>query len=142
MSRSDRPSAPTCRPSDGSARSWSDGYASFLWSELDRPSVVVLVAERDGEILGYTYAGVEGHDWMALRGPAGVVHDVVVEPDHRAQGVGAQLLAATVAALEAMGAPRIVLMTADRNAGAQRLFARAGFRRTMVEMTLEVRGAG
>ena len=119
-------------------RRTADGYASFLGSELDRPSVVVLVAERDGEILGYTYAGVEGHDWMALRGPAGVVHDVVVEPDHRAQGVGTQLLAATVAALEAMGAPRIVLMTADRNAGAQRLFARAGFRRTMVEMTREL----
>ena len=38
------------------------GYASFLGPELEEPNVVVLVAERDGEVLGYTYAGVEGRD--------------------------------------------------------------------------------
>jgi hypothetical protein len=44
---------------------------------------------------------------------------------------------ATIAALEARGAPRVVLSTAERNEGAQRLFARAGFRQTMIEMTRE-----
>jgi RimJ/RimL family protein N-acetyltransferase len=47
---------------------------------------------------------------------------------------------ATVAALAARGAPRVVLMTAERNETAQRLFARAGFRRTMIEMTRELDG--
>jgi ribosomal protein S18 acetylase RimI-like enzyme len=116
------------------------GYASFLGTRLEEPSVVVLVAERDGEVLGYTYAGVEGHDWMSLRGPAGVLHDIVVDPAHRGHGVGRMLLAAALAALEARGAPRVVLSTAERNESAQRLFARAGFRRTMIEMTREVDG--
>lgn len=112
-------------------------YASFLGSQLDDPDVVVLVAERDGDVLGYTYAGVEGHDYMSLRGPAGVLYDIVVDPAHRRHGVGRMLLDGTVAALDARGAPRVVLSTAERNEPAQRLFARAGFRPTMIEMTRE-----
>ena len=112
-------------------------YAAFLGTQLAQPNVVVLVAERDGQVVGYTYAGVEGHDYMQLRGPAGVVHDVVVDPAHRGRGIGRLLLDAAVAALESRGVPRVVLSTAERNAPAQRLFARAGFRRTMIEMTRE-----
>ena len=101
---------------------------------------IVLVAERQGEVVGYAYAGVEGPDYMALRGPAGVLHDIVVDPAHRGSGVGRMLLDATLAELGARGAPRVVLSTAERNESAQRLFARAGFRRTMVEMTREMDG--
>jgi RimJ/RimL family protein N-acetyltransferase len=49
------------------------------------------------------------------------------------------LLDATLAALEGLGAPRIVLSTAVRNEPAQRLFARAGFQPTMIEMTRPAR---
>lgn len=113
------------------------GYASWLGTQLAASDVVVLVAERDGAVLGYTYAGIEGADYMALRGPAGVLHDIVVDPVHRGQGVGRLLLDATVAALTARGAPRVVLSTAARNESAHRLFESAGFRRTMIEMTRE-----
>ncbi|HEX4496581.1 MAG TPA: GNAT family N-acetyltransferase [Thermoanaerobaculia bacterium] len=113
------------------------GYGSFLGSQLEKPDIIVLAAERDGEVIGYTYAGVEGTDYMSLRGPAGVVYDLVVDPAHREQGVGRALLDAALAALQAKGAPRAVLSTAERNEPAQRLFARAGFRRTMIEMTRE-----
>jgi ribosomal protein S18 acetylase RimI-like enzyme len=115
-------------------------YASFLGGQLDERDVVILVAERDGNVLGYTYAGVEAHDYMALRGPAGVLYDIVVDPAHRGRGVGRMLLDATLAALKVRGAPRVVLSTAERNEAAQRLFARAGFRRTMIEMTREMEG--
>jgi ribosomal protein S18 acetylase RimI-like enzyme len=114
------------------------GYGSFLGTQLDEPNIVILVAERDGEVIGYTYAGVEGTDYMSLRGPAGVLYDIVVDPAHRKQGVGRMLLDATLEALKARGAPRVVLSTAERNAAAQRLFDRAGFRRTMIEMTREL----
>lgn len=114
------------------------GYASYLGTQLEEPNVVVLVAERDGDVLGYTYAGVEGWDYMALRGPAGVLYDIVVDPAQRGQGVGRQLLDATLAVLAERGAPRVVLSTAEQNEPAQRLFAGAGFRRTMIEMTREL----
>ena len=116
------------------------GYASFLGSQLAEHDVIVLVAEREGAVVGYTYAGVEGTDYMSLRGPAGILYDIVVDPAHRGHGVGRLLLDATIAALESRGAPRVLLSTAERNEAAQRLFARAGFRRTMIEMTRE-RGA-
>ena len=115
-----------------------NGYGSFLGTQLDEPNIVILVAERDGEVLGYTYAGVEGSDYMSLRGPAGVLYDIVVDPAHRRHGVGRMLLDATLEALKTRGAPRVVLSTAERNDSAQRLFDRAGFRRTMIEMTREL----
>ena len=57
-----------------------DAYASFLGKQLTDPDIVVLVAEQGGEVIGYTYAGVEGTDYMSLRGPAGVLYDIVVDP--------------------------------------------------------------
>jgi ribosomal protein S18 acetylase RimI-like enzyme len=114
------------------------GYGSFLGTQLDKPDITVLVAERAGEVVGYTYAGVEGKDYMSLRGPAGVLYDIVVDPAHREIGIGRMLLEATLEALAAKGVPRVVLSTAERNEAAQRLFARAGFRRTMIEMTREL----
>lgn len=113
------------------------GYASYLASELERQDAIVLVAEEGGAVLGYAYAGLEGMDWMALRGPAGVIHDLVVDPGRQHEGIGRTLLKATLEALAARGAPRVVLSTATQNAAAQRLFASAGFRSTMVEMTRE-----
>lgn len=140
--RAPRPDAPRVRPRalhPGTPRI-KDAYAAFLGAQLQGPNVVVLVAERDGEVLGYTCAGVEGNDYMAPRGPAGALHGIVVDPAHRARGIGRMLLDATLAALRARGAPRVVLSTAERNEAAQRLFARAGFRRTMIEMTREPDG--
>jgi len=113
-------------------------YGLFLGTQLAEPNIIILVAERDGEVIGYMYAGMEGNDYMSLRGPAGVVYDLVVDPAHRRQGVGRMLLDATLEVLKARGAPRVVLSTAERNAPAQHLFDRTGFRRTMIEMTREL----
>jgi ribosomal protein S18 acetylase RimI-like enzyme len=113
-------------------------YASFLAKQLERPDVAVLVADENGDVIGYTYAAVEGYDYMSLRGPAGVVHDILVDPESRGRGVGRLLLDAALAFLKAHGAPRVVLTTAEGNEAARRLFAHAGFRRTMIEMTREL----
>jgi len=115
----------------------ADNYGWFLGTQLDKRDVIVFVAEREGEVVGYTYAGLEGVDYMALRGPAGALYDIVVDPAHRGQGIGSQLLAATLSALKELGAPRVVLSTAQGNDAAQHLFESAGFRRTMIEMTRE-----
>jgi ribosomal protein S18 acetylase RimI-like enzyme len=120
-----------------SRRTPSD-YASFLGTQLEDPDVAVLVAEDKGEVVGYAYAAVEGYDYMALRGPAGVLHDIIVDPGYRGWGVGRLLLEAALKFLRSRGAPRVVLSTAERNEAAQRLFAGAGFRRTMIEMTREL----
>lgn len=113
------------------------GYGSFLATQIEEPDIVLLVAEQNGEVAGYAYGGDEGYDYMSLRGPAGVLHDIVVDPKYRGQGIGRLLLDAMIKALEERGVPRIVLSTATQNENAQRLFASVGFRPTMIEMTRE-----
>ncbi len=113
-------------------------YGAFLSGQLDDPDAVLLVAEQDGSVVGYTYGSVEGYDYMSLRGPAGVLNDIVVEPSFRGRGIGRMLLEATIDELKARGVPRVVLSTAEQNESAQHLFERSGFRRTMIEMTREV----
>jgi ribosomal protein S18 acetylase RimI-like enzyme len=113
-------------------------YGQFLVSQIERPEMTVLVAERDGAVVGYAFAGLEGNDYMALRGPAGVIYDLVVDPEHRRQGIGRSLLEASLDALRELGAPRALLFTAEKNVVAQEIFAKAGFRRTMIEMTREL----
>ena len=115
-----------------------EGYAWFLETQMREPDATVLVAERDGEVVGYVYAGLEPLSWKELRGPAGFVHDLVVAEAARGSGIGTQLLDAAVAWLRDRGAPRVLLWTAAPNEGAQRLFESAGFRTTMMEMTLEL----
>jgi ribosomal protein S18 acetylase RimI-like enzyme len=120
------------------SRSTPHHYAGFLGSQLDDPDVVVLVAEQDRQVIGYTFAAMEGYDYKSLRGPAALLHDILVDPDHRGHGIGGRLLDETLAILQQRGARQIVLSTADRNQAAQRLFTRMGFRRTMIEMTREL----
>jgi ribosomal protein S18 acetylase RimI-like enzyme len=114
------------------------GYGWFLGTQLRDPEVVVLVAERDGEVVGYVYAGLEPQSWKELRDAAGFIHDIVVMESGRRGGVATALLEAAMAWLREKGAPRVILWTADKNEAAQRLFAKLGFRRTMIEMTKEL----
>lgn len=116
----------------------SERYGDFLIGQSKRAEMRVLVAQREGAVVGYAFGGMEGNDYMALRGPAGVIYDLVVDPDHRRQGTGQVLLAAVLDALAELGAPRALLFTADKNHVAQSLFDKAGFRRTMIEMTVEL----
>jgi ribosomal protein S18 acetylase RimI-like enzyme len=80
------------------------GYAGYIGSQLGQKKSVVLAAELNGEVVGYAWGAVEGTDYMALRGPAGVLYDIVVDPSHRETGVGRMLLDAVVQALEALNA--------------------------------------
>jgi len=118
------------------------GYGRFLMSRLDDPDSVVLVAERAGAIVGYVYAGLEPLNWRELRAPCGFVHDVYVEAGARRQAIGDRLVQAAIAWVATKGMPRVVLWSAARNDAAQRLFDRLGFRRTMVEMTLDLEDSG
>jgi ribosomal protein S18 acetylase RimI-like enzyme len=114
------------------------GYAWFLGTQLRAKDVVVLVAERQGALVGYVYAGLEPESWKELREASGFIHDVVVDDAGRRLGIASALVEAAAEWLRERGAPRVMLWTAEQNHGAQRLFAKLGFRRTMVEMTREL----
>jgi ribosomal protein S18 acetylase RimI-like enzyme len=128
-------------------RNVEDGYARFLGTQLESPEAVVLCATPAGDdsaassIIGYAYGTLEPRDWNSLLGPHGALHDVIVDAGVRRAGVGEALVLETCKRLEGLGAPRVVLHTAVQNVGAQRLFAKLGFRQTMIEMTREAGGA-
>jgi GNAT superfamily N-acetyltransferase len=114
-----------------------EGYGRFLTAEHASDDVVVFVAERAGEVVGYAFGGVEPRSWKELRDVAGFVHDVFVVESARGTGTGERLVEAVAEWLLARGVPRVMLWTADKNVHAQQLFERLGFRRTMIEMTRE-----
>lgn len=115
----------------------SEGYAWFLGKQLQDQDVAIFVAEQGGDVVGYVYAGLEPVSWKELRDACGFIHDVAVDPGRRGSGTATRLIETAIAWLRQQGAPRVMLWTAEKNAGAQELFTRLGFRRTMIEMTLE-----
>ena len=116
-----------------------DGYGRWLVREASRDRALVLVAEGgDGAIVGYLYGTLEDMSWEDLRGPCGYLHDLWVDDDARGGGVATALVEGASDLFRERGAPRLVLMTASRNASAHALFRKLGFRDTMIEMTREL----
>jgi ribosomal protein S18 acetylase RimI-like enzyme len=116
----------------------SAGYLAFLERQLADDAVLVLVAEQRRHVLGYVYAGIEPQSFKELREEAGFIHDVAVVERGRRTGVATALIEGALAWLRERQIPRVLLWAAEPNRDAQRLFARLGFRRTMVEMTKEL----
>jgi ribosomal protein S18 acetylase RimI-like enzyme len=114
-----------------------DIYTTRIRDEIGRSQSMVHVAEDDGRVVGFVFAGIEDESWKELRHRAGYIHDVVVEDAHRHRGIARALMASAIEWIAAHGVARVMLWTAPQNTNAQRLFAGLGFRPTMIEMTLD-----
>lgn len=118
------------------AKGVEEGYRRWFRQELANADAMIRVAEGgDHRVLGYTYARLEPRDWNMLLDQYIALHDIFVDPAARGARVGELLMAAFVADVEARGNARVVLHTMVSNERAQRLFAKYGFRPTMLEMT-------
>ena len=105
---------------------------------IGNPAVGSIYVARDaGRVLGSvsilrTVSTAEG-------GPAGMLEDFVVRPECRGRGVGARLLAYAIGRAKADGLLRLILLTDGDNINAQRLYERAGFKRSgMLPMRLKL----
>lgn len=114
------------------------GYARWFATQLESEDVILLVAEVDRSVVGYVYARMEPRSYNELLDACAKLHDIYVDDSARGRGIGAELLRETLRRAREKGAPRIVLLTAAHNDQAQRMFHRAGFRTTMLEMTKEL----
>ncbi len=85
-----------------------------------------LVAERQGQVLGYAYA----NDFRPRRAYRFCLEDsIYVDPQAQGQGVGRALLAELLARCEARGARQMLAVIGDSaNAGSIALHRLAGFR--------------
>jgi GNAT superfamily N-acetyltransferase len=97
----------------------ADLYRRWIRRDLER-GPGVLVAERDNGPVGYLST--------ALDGAAGTISLVAVAPQWRNRGVGAELVAGSVAFLAERGADRVDVVTQAGNVSALRAYERAGFR--------------
>ncbi len=75
--------------------------------------------ERDGRVLAFV---------LSVRTRDGVlIADVGVDPEHRGQGLGRQVLVAVLHALAGAGGPRVYLNVTEGNASALKLYRKLGF---------------
>lgn len=91
---------------------------------LGAPAIYATAFDADGQAVGtgrLALPQVEG------AGGWGGVYSMAVHPDKRRQKIGARILAALLAAGREQGAQQFWLMVAAANAGAQQLYAEAGF---------------
>lgn len=114
------------------------GYGEYLLSQLDDTDSVIFVAEVDGQVVGYCYCVIEPLSWKELRDEAGFISDLALDPQARRQGTATQLVAAAIEWFRGRKLARVMLWTSTENAPARQLFHRAGFRPTMLEMTLDL----
>ncbi len=96
---------------------WS--RAAFVAEVGDNDLACYLVAEADGQVIGY--AGM----WLIV--DEAHVTNVALLPAYRGQGLGNLLMAALCGVAKAVGARRMTLEVRPSNTAAQRLYAKLGF---------------
>ena len=116
-----------------------DGAAKFYRSRFETPDSAVFVAEVENEIIGFAYVERDPLNYAELLENGAWLHDIYVDEHARSEGVGKELIKAAAEAAKQMGAEKLLLTVAAKNSAAQKVFEKAGFRRTMMEMTLNLK---
>jgi GNAT superfamily N-acetyltransferase len=110
---------------------WSDEVADATFARIFDPlePVHALVAEREGELIGFTHYLFQRSTW--LLNPQCYLQDLYVGEATRGGGIGRALIAAVVDAAKEAGAARVFWNTHETNAVARRLYdavaERSGF---------------
>lgn len=108
-----------------------DLHALVHLLKADMPWLKLVVAERDGEVVGY--AGLTGGMRLQFGQRVMDLHHLYVRHAHRGLGVGRVLIAAANDMAKDMGCARITVGTNDTNTDAKAAYIACGF--TPVPMT-------
>ncbi|MDM7922784.1 MAG: GNAT family N-acetyltransferase [Pyrinomonadaceae bacterium] len=115
-----------------------EGGEDFYRSRISASESVIMVVESDEEIVGFAYVESDSLNYAEMLRNGAWLHDIYISEVHRSRGLGESLLAAAIDAAKELGAEKLLLSVAAKNAIGQKLFGRAGFRPTMIEMTLNL----
>jgi GNAT superfamily N-acetyltransferase len=103
--------------------------ASYFRERLAAPNVLVLLAEEDGQELGYLYAEEQYRetDTFLRSSKMLYIHHLGIRVDRRRSGVGRILMAAAEQRAVSRGLDTLLLSTGSFNTDAQQFFARLGY---------------
>ena len=110
-------------------RPWNNPRRDIESARAGQSSEIFVAVAGDGgeRIVGSVMAGYDGH--------RGWVYYVAAHPEHRSRGLGGQLMRHAEAWLEALGAPKVMLMIREENEGVRRFYEGLGYeveRRTVM----------
>ena len=126
----------------------AERYRKWLTNRATDPRAVFLVAEREAtgdqpaKLAGFLIGTVEQEIPVYRVKEYGFIHDVWVEEEYRHEGVGRQLVTLALERFGQIGVPQVRLDTAAINEAARALFARCGFRISIIEMLSELKPGG
>ena len=113
-----------------------DGMEWFYSGQTEAADAAVLVAELDGNVVGFAYIGYEEKNYADLAVATVRLHDVYVDEGARHCGAGRELINGAVEVAKEYGAEKLLLSVAAKNTAASEFFEQAGFVTTMYEMML------
>ena len=114
--------------------------STYLHERMERGESTILVAEGDGQLLGFCQLYPTWCSVAAAR--IFVLYDLFVDEGVRRAGVGRALMLAAQAFGRAAGAVRLDLSTARSNAQAQALYESLGWQRDEVYLVYNLSLAG
>jgi len=118
-------------------------YEDWLRERASSRRSVFLVAEASGpgkKLVGMIVGSVEREIPIYRLKEYGFLHDLWVEPEYRNEGIARQMVMLAVEKFKQMGVKQIRCDTAGKNEIARKLFESCGFRVSVVEMLLELKG--
>ncbi|MBW3019028.1 GNAT family N-acetyltransferase [Candidatus Woesearchaeota archaeon] len=86
-----------------------------------------VVAEEDGQIIGYSVGGLDQAETYRNVGVLGIVENTYVQPQHRRKGIGTKLFEEFLKWCKKKGVTRIRRIASAENKDAIKLYRRQGF---------------
>lgn len=115
-----------------------DRFAEFVKAKMEAKEAVVLVAEQDGSLIGFSMAMVRDYPPVFEAGRHGFIQDVIVTQSARRQGIGRKLSDATLGWIRSQGVSRAELEVATTNPVSQAFWYEMGFRDSIKRLVLDL----
>ena len=115
----------------------AEAVASALAEVLADPAHVALVAEEDGEVVGFVNANFRPQ--LHHLAPVGTIDELVVDADRRGRRIGERLVEVVLTEARQRGADVVEVMTHERRERARAFYRRCGFEATSIKLVHPLR---